>query len=109
MKLFCLTNIMFFALNLYITGKKHICYIKIYQFTALCIEKMAKHLITDYFVHYYYINNKKSACDLQHVYNWLKLFVYLDKLKIKNLILLKKSLNMLNLNRTIKTVDTISS
>jgi len=74
---------MFFALNLYITGKKHICYIKIYQFTALCIEKMAKHLITDYFVHYYYINNKKSACDLQHVYNWLKLFVYLDKPKIK--------------------------
>ncbi len=68
LKLFCLTNIMLCALNLYITGKKHICYIKIYQFTALCIEKMAKHLITDYFVHYYCINNKKIVPVISSTY-----------------------------------------
>jgi putative transposase len=27
---------------------------------------------------YYPCNNNKQNCDLQHVYNWIKLFIYLE-------------------------------
>ena len=30
------------------------------------------------------INNKKRNCDLSHVYNWLKLFIYLYNTTIRN-------------------------
>jgi putative transposase len=32
-------------------------------------------------------NNKKRNCNLQHVYNWIKLFIYLYNAKIRNTIL----------------------
>ena len=37
------------------------------------------------------INNKKSKnnCDLSHVYNWIKLFIYLYNTTIRNTILFK--------------------
>ena len=34
-------------------------------------------------------NNNKQNCDLQHVYNWIKLFVYLYNAKMRNTILFK--------------------
>ena len=34
-------------------------------------------------------NNNKQNCDLLHVYNWIKLFVYLYNAKIRNTILFK--------------------
>ena len=34
-------------------------------------------------------NNNKQNCDLPHVYNWIKLFVYLYNAKIRNTILFK--------------------
>jgi putative transposase len=34
-------------------------------------------------------NNNKQNCDLQHVYNWIKLFVYLYNVKIRNNIVFK--------------------
>jgi putative transposase len=33
-------------------------------------------------------NNNKQNCDLQHVYNWIKLFIYLYNTTIKNKILI---------------------
>ncbi|HET7644658.1 MAG TPA: DDE-type integrase/transposase/recombinase [Nitrososphaeraceae archaeon] len=43
---------------------------------------------TESFDDYYpCINNKKRDCNLQHVYNWIKLFVYLYNAKIRNTIL----------------------
>ena len=33
--------------------------------------------------YYPYNNNKKRNCDLQHVYNWIKLFIYLYNAKNK--------------------------
>ena len=40
---------------------------------------------TDSFDDYYpCINNKKREGNLQHVYNWIKLFVYLYNVKIRN-------------------------
>ena len=45
---------------------------------------------TESFDDYYpCINNKKRNCNLQHVYNWIKLFVYLYNTKIRNTILFK--------------------
>jgi len=40
---------------------------------------------------YYYpcINNKKRNYNLQHVYNWINLFIYLYNAKIRNPILFK--------------------
>ena len=32
---------------------------------------------TESFDDYYPCNNNKQNCDLQHVYNWIKLFVYI--------------------------------
>ena len=29
-------------------------------------------------------NNQRRNCDLEHVYNWLKLFIYLDNTAIRN-------------------------
>ena len=39
----------------------------------------------------YYPCTKNSSikCDLQHVYNWMKLFVYLYNAKVRNLIVFK--------------------
>jgi putative transposase len=34
-------------------------------------------------------NKKRNNCNLQHVYNWIKLFIYLYNAKIKHTILLK--------------------
>jgi hypothetical protein len=31
---------------------------------------------TEYFDDYYPCNNNKQNCDLQHVNNWMKIFVY---------------------------------
>ena len=45
---------------------------------------------TESFDDYYpCINNKKRNCNLEHVYNWIKLFVYLYNTKIRNTILFK--------------------
>ena len=44
---------------------------------------------TESFDDYYPCNNNKQNCDLQHVYNWIKLFVYLYNAKIRNTILFK--------------------
>ncbi|MDR4510387.1 MAG: hypothetical protein MRJ93_01620 [Nitrososphaeraceae archaeon] len=33
--------------------------------------------------------NSSRKCDLQHVYNWMKLFVYLYNSKVRNIILFK--------------------
>jgi putative transposase len=44
---------------------------------------------TKSFDDYYPCNNNKQNCDLQHVYNWIKLFVYLYNAKIRNTILFK--------------------
>ena len=45
---------------------------------------------TESFDDYYpCVNNKKRNCNLQHVYNWIKLFVYLYNTKIRNTILFK--------------------
>ena len=61
------------------------------------LEKSLIERVTQYFkdraesfVDYYpCINNKKRDCNLQHVYNWIKLFVYLYNAKIRNTILFK--------------------
>jgi len=37
----------------------------------------------------YYLCNNKQNCDLQHVYNWIKLFIYLYNAKIRNAIQFK--------------------
>ncbi len=29
-------------------------------------------------------NNQRRNCDLEHVYNWAKLFIYLDNIAIRN-------------------------
>ncbi len=29
-------------------------------------------------------NNQRRNCDLEHVYNWIKLFIYLDNTDIRN-------------------------
>ena len=45
---------------------------------------------TEAFDDYYpCINNKNRDCNLQHVYNWINLFVYLYNAKIRNTILFK--------------------
>jgi len=44
---------------------------------------------TESFDDYYYPCNNKQNCDLQRVYNWIKLFVYLYNAKIRNTILFK--------------------
>ena len=43
---------------------------------------------TEKFDDYYPCNNKQN-CDLQHVYNWIKLFIYLYNAKIRNTIQFK--------------------
>jgi putative transposase len=43
---------------------------------------------TENFDDYYPCNNKQN-CDLQHVYNWIKLFIYLYNAKIRNTIQFK--------------------
>ena len=42
---------------------------------------------TESFDDYYPFNNKN--CDLEHVYNWIKLFIYLYNAKIRYTILFK--------------------
>ena len=37
----------------------------------------------------YYSCKCNNNCDLQHVYNWIKLFAYLHNAKIRNAILFK--------------------
>ena len=44
---------------------------------------------TESFDDYYPCNNNKQNCDLQHVYNWIKLFIYLYNAKIRNTIQFK--------------------
>ena len=44
---------------------------------------------TESFDDYYPCNNNKQNCDLQYVYNWIKLFVYLYNAKMRNTILFK--------------------
>ena len=45
---------------------------------------------TECFDDYYpCINNKKRNCNLQHVYNWIKLFTYWYNAKIRKTILFK--------------------
>ena len=44
---------------------------------------------TECFDDCYPCNNNKQNCDLQHVYNWIKLFVYLYNAKIRNNIVFK--------------------
>ena len=39
---------------------------------------------TESFEDYYSCNNNKQNCDLQHVYNWIKLFIYLYNTTIRN-------------------------
>ena len=41
---------------------------------------------TESFDDYYSCINKNSNCDLMHVYNWIKLFVYFYNDRIKNII-----------------------
>jgi putative transposase len=43
---------------------------------------------TESFDDYYPCNNKQN-CDLSHVYNWIRLFIYLYNAKIRNTILFK--------------------
>ena len=38
---------------------------------------------TESFDVYYPCNSNKKNCDLQHVYNWIKLFIYLYNTKIR--------------------------
>ena len=38
---------------------------------------------TESFDDYYPCNNKQN-CDLQHVYNWIKLFIYFYNYEIRN-------------------------
>ena len=54
------------------------------------IERMMQYFKdrTECFDDYYPCNSNKQNCDLQHVYNWIKLFVYLYNAKIRNTILL---------------------
>ncbi len=46
---------------------------------------------TECFDDYYpcIVKRNKNNCDLQHVYNWIRLFVYLYNAKIRNKILFK--------------------
>src|SRR5215207_538136 len=44
---------------------------------------------TESFDDYYPCINQKNNCDLQHVYNWIKLFIYLYNAKIRNTIQFK--------------------
>ena len=57
------------------------------------IERMMQYFKdrTECFDDYYpcITNNNKQNCDLQHVYNWIKLFIYLYNAKIRNTILFK--------------------
>ena len=39
---------------------------------------------TECFDDYYYPCTKNKNCDLEHVYNWIKLFIYLYNAKIRN-------------------------
>jgi putative transposase len=39
---------------------------------------------TESFDDYYPCTTKKNNCDLQHVYNWIKLFIYLYNTTIRN-------------------------
>jgi hypothetical protein len=43
------------------------------------IERMMQYFKdrTESFDDYYPCNSNKQNCDLQHVYNWIKLFVYI--------------------------------
>lgn len=43
---------------------------------------------TESFDDYYPCNNKQN-CDLEHVYNWIKLFIYLYNARIRNTIVFK--------------------
>ena len=43
---------------------------------------------TESFEDYYPCNNKQN-CDLEHVYNWIKLFIYLYNARIRNTIVFK--------------------
>ena len=45
---------------------------------------------TESFDDYYpCIDKKEKNCDLEHVYNWIKVFIYLYNAKIRNTILFK--------------------
>ncbi|HEX2409292.1 MAG TPA: hypothetical protein VHJ38_18985 [Nitrososphaeraceae archaeon] len=44
---------------------------------------------TESFDDYYPCIDKKKNCDLEHVYNWIRLFIYLYNATIKNTILFK--------------------
>ena len=52
------------------------------------IERMMEYFKdrTEFFDDYYPCNNYKQNCDLQHVYNWIRSFVYLYNTKIRNTI-----------------------
>ena len=54
------------------------------------IERMMQYFKdrTEFFDDYYPCNRNKKKCDLQHAYNWIKLFVYLYN-KNRNTILFK--------------------
>ena len=43
---------------------------------------------TESFDDYYPCNNKQN-CDLEHVYNWIRLFIYLYNARIRNTIVFK--------------------
>jgi transposase-like protein len=40
---------------------------------------------TESFDDYYHFNSNKQNCDLQHVYNWIKLFVYIANQKYNSI------------------------
>jgi hypothetical protein len=44
---------------------------------------------TEFFDDCYPCNNNKQNCELQHVYNWIKLFVYVYHAKTRNNIVFK--------------------
>jgi putative transposase len=44
---------------------------------------------TESFDDYYPCIDKKKNCDLEHVYNWIRLFIYLYNATIRNTILFK--------------------
>jgi len=62
------------------------------HFEKSLIERVMQYVKarTECFDDYYPCIKKNSIkCDLQHVYNWMKLFVYLYNSKVRNIILFK--------------------
>jgi putative transposase len=64
------------------------------------IERMMQYFKdrTESFDDYYPCNNNKQNCDLQHVYNWIKLFIYFYNYEIRNKIPFIKSGGEINLS-----------